>query len=67
VSDIGAVKAEEPDSEFGPLVGERRDAVAIADALHCGDEGARGGGVGRSHKEDNAAGECSWDSLDSPD
>jgi hypothetical protein len=59
VSDIGAVKAEETDAEPGPFRGDDRDGVPVADALHLGDEGARGGGVGRSHKEDNAIGECS--------
>ncbi len=46
-------------AELGLITGECGEAVAVRDVLDPGDEGSRRGGVSRSHKAENAAGECS--------
>jgi hypothetical protein len=46
VGDLGRVYAQEANAELGLILGDSDDRMAVADALHGGDEGARGGGVG---------------------
>jgi hypothetical protein len=63
VNDFEGVSVEKVEAELGLITGECGVGVAVRDALDPGDEGARRGGVSRSHKEENAAGEISEDSL----
>ena len=35
------------EAELGLVAGDGRDGIAVADALDLGDEGARGGGIGK--------------------
>lgn len=56
---LEGVSAEEVEAELGLITGECGEAVAVRDVLDPGDEGSRRGGVSRSHKAENAAGECS--------
>jgi len=49
VAELRGVNAEE--AELGASGDEGRDGVAIADALHGGDEGTRGGGVSGGRKD----------------